>query len=423
MNTAFGLAILIVSCIGNAELWVIMVNRRHSLQYRHHTLRKIRKLHDIGLIAYPPLILMIAGLNDNGLLRGGRFSDLPATVQWLIGTTMLGFVSFALCVMRYQLRRPPTGYRLLDSQIHISTVGDRPGPVRTGVDTAAATAIDTATGRAERPHPSDSTSQSDSEPPAVSRLSHLPWNQIRQLEVSTKQFDLAGGPSSAAPLRIVHFTDVHLVGCPEQAHYEFATDRMLEFAPDAFLFTGDLLDDMRLLPAAVDMFARMAQAAPCYFILGNHDWHLEYKEIRHRIADTGWIDVAEKTLITQLSQWSVRLAGTEAPWMGGNPAVPDRSVAQEDVRLLLSHAPDQRNYAADHDFDLMLCGHNHGGQVVLPIVGPIYSPSCYGVRYAGGAFRHRSMFMHVSRGLGARDPLRWNCRPEVSLLELRPSAS
>lgn len=411
MNTAIGLAILIVSCIGNAELWVIMVNRRHSLQYRHHTLRQIRKLHDIGLVAYPPLILIIAGLRPNGLLRGGQFADLPKTVQWLIAVTLLGFVSFVVCVIRYHLRRAPAGYQLLDSIIHTDTVGGSP------TDTNASPPASTSPAAVDR--------RSTAGGPSPSRLSRLPFNQIRQLEVSTKQFQLRSGPahrptepSPMAPLRLAHFTDVHLIGCPERAHYEFAAERMLELRPDAFLFTGDLLDDMRQLPTAVELFARMAEVAPCYFILGNHDWHLEYKEIRQRIVDTGWIDLAEQTLITHLGAWKVRFAGTEAPWMGGNPAVPDRHVAGEDVRLLLSHAPDQRNYAADNDFDLMLCGHNHGGQVVLPVVGPVYSPSCYGVQYAGGAFRYRSLLMHVSRGLGAKDPLRWNCRPEVSLLEL-----
>jgi len=410
MNTAIGLAILIVSCIGNAELWVIMVNRRHSLQYRHHTLRQIRKLHDIGLMAYPPLILIIAGLRPNGLLRGGQFADLPKTVQWLIGTTLLGFVSFVVCVIRYHLRRDPSGYQLLDSSIHTDTVGDSSA----GTDAPLAPSSPVAVDR-----------RSTAGGPSPSRLSRLPFDQSRQLEVNTKRFQLRGAvdgatreQTPAASLRLVHFTDVHLVGCPERAHYEFATQRMLELRPDAFLFTGDLLDDMRLLPTAVELFARMADVAPCYFILGNHDWHLEYREIRQRIADTGWIDVAEQTRITQLGAWKVRLAGTEAPWMGGNPAVPDRGVEGEHVRLLLSHAPDQRNYAANNDFDLMLCGHNHGGQVVLPFVGPVYSPSCYGVQYAGGAFRYRSLLMHVSRGLGAKDPLRWNCRPEVSLLEL-----
>ena len=68
--------------------------------------------------------------------------------------------------------------------------------------------------------------------------------------------------------------------------------------------------------------------------------------------------------------------------------------------------------------DLILCGHTHGGQVVLPIIGPVYTPSVYGVQYAGGIFEHKGLLMHVSRGVGAKDLLRWNCCPEITLLEL-----
>ena len=54
---------------------------------------------------------------------------------------------------------------------------------------------------------------------------------------------------------------------------------------------------------------------------------------------------------------------------------------------------------------LVLAGHNHGGQVVLPVLGPVYAPSRYGVRYAGGCFRRGDTMMHVGRGLGGIDPL------------------
>lgn len=388
MNTAVGLCLLILSCIGNAELWVILVNRRHSLKYRHQTLKRIRHFHDVGLVCFPPFIVWLAGLREGGLLRGGEFGDLPRTVQWLIATTMVGFASFVLSVVRYQMRRPPHNYEFVSAHVHKNTVG----------------AVDSSDDVLRTPV-----------------LSRLPLNQIRQLEVNTKRFHLSNHSSDSTQvpdLRLVHFTDVHLTGCPERQHYEFAVSRMLDFEPDAFLFTGDLLDEMALLPWAVDMFQRMADTAPCFFILGNHDWHLEHKEIRHRIEDTGWTNVGGATLKTSLSGLTVRVAGTEAPWIGENPVVPVRDTSTEDIRLLLSHAPDQRDFAVDNDFDLMVCGHNHGGQVVLPMVGPIYSPSRFGVRYAGGAFRHKSLLFHVSRGLGARDPLRWNCRPEVSLLEI-----
>jgi len=54
----------------------------------------------------------------------------------------------------------------------------------------------------------------------------------------------------------------------------------------------------------------------------------------------------------------------------------------------------------------------------LPIIGPVYAPSIYGVSFAAGLFQLDKMTMHVSRGIGAKDPLRLNCRPELTCLEI-----
>lgn len=71
----------------------------------------------------------------------------------------------------------------------------------------------------------------------------------------------------------------------------------------------------------------------------------------------------------------------------------------------------------------MLAGHNHGGQICLPLIGPVYSPSRYGVKYAGGTFREGHAVMHVSRGVSAKRPLRWNCPPEITRLVLTRTES
>jgi len=71
---------------------------------------------------------------------------------------------------------------------------------------------------------------------------------------------------------------------------------------------------------------------------------------------------------------------------------------------------------------LMLAGHLHGGQVRLPVIGAITSPSIHGVRYAAGVFSSGNTVMHVSRGVGALTPLRFGCAPEIALLVLRPAA-
>jgi predicted MPP superfamily phosphohydrolase len=67
----------------------------------------------------------------------------------------------------------------------------------------------------------------------------------------------------------------------------------------------------------------------------------------------------------------------------------------------------------------MLAGHTHGGQIRLPVIGPIVAPSLFGVKYASGVFYEAPTLVHVSRGVSGLDPIRINCPPEVTKLILR----
>jgi predicted MPP superfamily phosphohydrolase len=115
------------------------------------------------------------------------------------------------------------------------------------------------------------------------------------------------------------------------------------------------------------------------------------------------------------------LAGNERPWFGTAPNLanaPPPTAAGGPFRILLSHTPDQIAWARRNHFDLVLAGHTHGGQIRIPLAGPIVSPSRYGVRYASGTFFEGRTLMHVSRGLSGLHNLRWRCPPELALLEL-----
>jgi hypothetical protein len=97
------------------------------------------------------------------------------------------------------------------------------------------------------------------------------------------------------------------------------------------------------------------------------------------------------------------------------------SVPEDAFRIFLSHTPDNINWACRNSIDLMLSGHNHGGQVRLPGFGPVYSPSVYGCHFASGVFWEPPTLLYVSRGISGKHPLRWNCLPELTRLILRPA--
>jgi predicted MPP superfamily phosphohydrolase len=87
--------------------------------------------------------------------------------------------------------------------------------------------------------------------------------------------------------------------------------------------------------------------------------------------------------------------------------------------LVLTHTPDNIDWCRQHDIDLALAGHNHGGQIRIPGIGPLFVPSRFGRRYDAGTFHEPPTLMHVGRGLAGQEPLRYFCRPEVTRIVLR----
>jgi uncharacterized protein len=113
--------------------------------------------------------------------------------------------------------------------------------------------------------------------------------------------------------------------------------------------------------------------------------------------------------------------GNESPWF--RPAADLSKCPAGPFRLCLSHTPDNVGWARRNNIDLMLAGHVHGGQVRLPGIGSLFVPSRHSRRYDCGAFASGPTFMYVSRGLAGREPLRYNCRPEVTRIVLKSAAT
>jgi len=95
-------------------------------------------------------------------------------------------------------------------------------------------------------------------------------------------------------------------------------------------------------------------------------------------------------------------------------------VPQDTFTVLLYHTPDLVPEAISAGADLYLAGHTHGGQVVLPMVGPVACSSRFGPRYAAGLHRVGGSMLFVTRGGGeVVVPFRLACEPEIAVLELR----
>jgi len=192
---------------------------------------------------------------------------------------------------------------------------------------------------------------------------------------------------------------------------------MIDGMPDILAITGDLVDTDKhhrwLLPLMYDLQWKEAAFA----ILGNHDvWH-KPERVRRRLRKRGINVLGNGWQLAQIRGEPILAIGHEGPWF--RPAPELRECPPQTFRLCLSHTPDNIRWAQRHGIDLMLSGHNHGGQIRLPLFGSLFVPSWHSRRFDCGLFWQPPTLLYVSRGLAGKEPLRYNCRPEITRLMLR----
>jgi len=269
-------------------------------------------------------------------------------------------------------------------------------------------------------------------------LNKLPGNEITQLEVNRKELRLPRFIAGVDGLTIGHISDLHFTGYYSLDMHHFIIDRLLELQPELIVITGDIIDYAHCLPWIETLLGRLRAPLGCTYVLGNHDKRIvDVSEVTRRLSSLGHFDLGQADqLISLTNQAQIYLAGNELPWFDRHqsaqllePFQPQPATAAsihaasltgpDVLRLGLSHSPDQIVWARHRRLDLLLAGHTHGGQVRVPGLGPLVSPSRFGSRFASGVFYREPVLMHVSRGISGTHALRWRCLPEVSLLTLR----
>ncbi len=250
--------------------------------------------------------------------------------------------------------------------------------------------------------------------------SRIPGNQILHVHLHSKTIALRRLPPELDGLRIAQLTDLHMTGQLKREFFDVAIDRVNAWQPDIVAITGDLIDRAACIEWLPITLGRLTSHHGVYAILGNHDQRLaDPGALRQTLVDCGIVDLGSRKIRTRIRGVDVLLAGNECPWFPPPPPIPDADDTQRPFSILLSHAPDTIQWARRQGFDLLLAGHTHGGQIRFPVIGPVVCPSRYGVHYASGLFHVPPTLMHVSRGLSGVHTLRFNCPPEITLLQLR----
>ena len=246
------------------------------------------------------------------------------------------------------------------------------------------------------------------------------WFEAGWLRTRVRDIRIDGLPVALDGLRVAHLSDFHL-GLPGRGRVAAAAavDWVAERRPDLVCLTGDLLSHPRGRPLLEALLERVEP----FFVLGNHDVGVR----RDPFAKRGDLTNLPGTLLrdeartVEVRGRPVQVVGVDPRSYSGRRAQPARLAdPRADLRILLCHFPAIVRSLPPDAFHLVLAGHMHAGQIVIPYPGGKVRLAHLRARLAEGVYRFGATALHVSPGLGTTFvPFRFFARPEATELVLR----
>jgi uncharacterized protein len=247
-------------------------------------------------------------------------------------------------------------------------------------------------------------------------LAHGYFYERYQIELTRATLPVSGLPEALAGLRIGLLTDLHRSDTVSHEMIDRAVRLVMAEAPDVIILGGDYVTwgDRRFVQPVADALAPLSAPHGVFAVLGNHDDDRDMpaaltskgfavlRDARTRLVVNG-----ESLELAGLRYWTRRVTDIAHVLRGASPTV-----------ILLAHTPMRLAEAAALGVPLVLSGHTHGGQIVLPGIGAIAARE---FPVVAGIGKRESTTIFVSRGVGTvYVPVRLNCDPEVALLTLKP---
>jgi predicted MPP superfamily phosphohydrolase len=244
------------------------------------------------------------------------------------------------------------------------------------------------------------------------------WYEIKRIKLTFPRL-----PESFRGTRIVHFSDVHLGHHFDLQNLRVVITTIMGENPDLICFTGDLFDSSisEDPDQTSELLSQLKAPLGQWSILGNHDYYVGSLKTKALLKKGGFTTLVNEHTFLNKGRDSIRLIGVDDMWNGKpNLALALKGAKSSAFSLLLSHAANFADTAAQHPIDLQLSGHSHGGQVRLPIVGAVTTPP-YGDKYVMGHYQVKgsNLQVYTNRGVGTTSlPIRFLCRPEITVITL-----
>lgn len=236
--------------------------------------------------------------------------------------------------------------------------------------------------------------------------------------------ETTSSPKLTRELRILQVTDLHDWRYTDQLP---VLERYLrETRPDVIAVTGDLLNtatsDRSRVRRWLDVL--VASGAPVYVVDGNHDhWNNHLAHLHTLYSDAGVHFLDQQTVPLDGPWGRVDLIGADDYYSHhGDLAQAMRGVRAGTFRLLLTHSPEVRAVLPGSGVDVALCGHTHGGQIRLPLVGAANVPGQgWWPKFVQGWYDVGGTRLYIGHGIGTSGPpVRFLAQAEVALITVTP---
>ena len=236
--------------------------------------------------------------------------------------------------------------------------------------------------------------------------------------VTEETLEVLGWPELLAGLRIGFLTDLHRSATVSHEMIAAAVRAVMAHTPDVIVVGGDYVTnrDRRYVQPAAEALTGLAAPHGVFAVLGNHD---DERDVSAALSHLGFEVLKDARTRVAIRQEAVDIAGLRY-WTHRVGDVARVIRAASPNLILVAHTPKRLIEAAALSVPLLLSGHTHGGQIVLPVLGPIAARE---FPVIAGTARRDNTTVFVSRGVGTVYlPVRVNCPPEVAILRLNPGA-
>ena len=212
-------------------------------------------------------------------------------------------------------------------------------------------------------------------------------------------------------IKLILISDLH--NTKHGTNQEKLINLVKEAQPDLILITGDITDEISSIKGTRMLLSGISGIAPIYYVTGNHEYMTKKIDtIREELASFGVNILSDTYVKLEINKNEIIIAGIEDPYKKKYETQDynQREIMEAEFReldgvhiykILLAHRPELIELYKQYSFDLVLSGHAHGGQVIIPnAINGLYAPhQGFFPKYAGGLYTHDDLTHIVSRGL------------------------